>query len=303
MTREEFLERSAILGFARAYIAEPRVLEIPKEGLTGDPASFLPGVQSLIFLLMPYRIGVSKEAGEGVISSYYPASHSAYKAAKTLAGELKDASFHAVSNVQLPLKPWLLGLGVGKMGKNSLVIVEGLGSAFHVQCILSDAPWKPTHFWSEHQRELYDGCKLCNRCVRACPAGAIGENCFIDPKVCLRAVSEMDPVPEACEKKLGARLLGCDVCQGACPANAALLGGSALSVPLKDLLCGELGALPDIIGTNYARKRRLRKKAALLAANLHRTDLTKELDDMAQSPDPGEAGAAKRALMRLKEET
>ena len=103
--------------------------------------------------------------------------------------------------------------------------------------------------------------------------------------------------------ELGARLLGCDVCQSACPANAALLGGSALSVPLKDLLCGELGALPDIIGTNYARKRRLRKKAALLSANLHRTDLAKELEDMAQSPDPGEAGAAKRALMRLKEET
>ncbi len=303
MTRDELLERSRELGFAKVCLTEPRALDIPKEGLIGDPASVLPDVRTLIFLLMPYRIGLTKETGEGVISSYYPASHSAYLAAKRLAGEIKEAGFDAVSNVQLPLKPWLLGLGLGKMGRNSLVIVKGLGSAFHVQCILTNAPWEPTHYWSGRQKGLYEGCEHCMRCVSACPAGAIRESCMIDQEVCIRAVSEKDPVPEGFEKKLGARLLGCDVCQSACPANAALLNGSALSVSLKELLCGQLGTLPDVIGTNYARKRRLRKKAALLAANLHRTDLTQELENMAQSPDPGEAGAALRALKRLKEET
>ncbi len=301
MTREELEKRAGELGFDRVCLAPPEALTPPKEGLLGDPREALPEARTLILLLMGYRIGRIPDGNEGVISSYYPVSNRAYKAAKRLAGELESEGRKAVFNVQIPLKPAMLGLGLGQMGRNSLVIVDGLGSAFHVQNIVTDGYWGYTHRYKTRERALYRGCADCDRCVRACPGQAIGEQCRIDRSACLRAVSEADPIPEKYEKLLGKRLLGCDVCQTVCPANAGRLEGEALSVRLEDVLHGNIGGLADAIGANYARKRRLRKKAAVLAANLNRTDLIPELKTMCASGDEGEARAAQRALERMRE--
>lgn len=282
MTKEDISRRAHELGFAKTYYIKPYVSDeepaIP--GLLRDPLATLPTAQTVIVLLMPYAPARETDAPDGVISPYYAASNAAYRGAKTLAGEISAVGFAAIANAQFPLKPILIRAGIGTQGRNSLVHVDGLGSAFHVQTIITDAA-----FAYDAPAAPADLCVNCGACVRACPVSAIGPDRSVDRSKCLRAVSETEPVPESARPLLGNRILGCDICQNVCPYNAALSGGEPIKVPLSDLLDGKIDDLKQLIGSNYARKKKLAIKAAIAAGNLKRIDLIPEIKELMNSTD------------------
>ena len=218
-----------------------------------------------------------------------------------LVKHLEKEGFKAVSNVQLPLKRLMLTFGIGSMGRNSLVVIDGLGSAFHVQALLTDASFQYSYY-KEVQPVLGKRCGNCLSCVMACPTGAISADGHVEAAKCLRAVSEMDIIPQEYEPLLKNRLLGCDVCQNVCPANARLCTAEPVEVTLKSLLDGNIDGLKRLIGSNYARVNKLKKKAAVIAANNRRYDLIDELENMRLSADSSVAYAAERAIKRMEEE-
>jgi epoxyqueuosine reductase QueG len=109
----------------------------------------------------------------------------------------------------------------------------------------------------------------------------------VDARKCLRDKYSHLPVEEK-YRPLFSDLLGCDICQRCCPANAGI---SSVQMPdelrrlmsLKKLFRGEMGTLADWIGGNYAHPTRLSAIAALIAANLQRSDLLPAIESMITS--------------------
>ncbi len=267
-----------------------------------DAREIMPDVKTVILLIKSYRPYVSDE-NDVTVSAYYPASHAAYLAAKTFADELKNRGFQAIPNAQIAIKPFLTAAGVGSAGRNSLVSIQGMGSRFHVQVVLTDAV---TELDATAGISETDFCRNCFACVNACPVRAISEDGRVDITRCLRARGEGEVVPENLRPLYQNRLLGCEICQDVCPRTAGQQKSmmppelrETLSLP--KLLQGEMGALSEWIGRNYARKTRIRMKTAMIAGNLRKTECLEALKELAQNGSEGERIYAEWAIERIKE--
>jgi epoxyqueuosine reductase len=111
--------------------------------------------------------------------------------------------------------------GLGWIGRNGCLIVEGLGS-YVVLCeiisnlpLISGSPKAPD-------------CGECDACIRACPTGALGDDGLVDSRKCLSYLT-IEYRRGATEEMLKCNrgLYGCDLCQEVCPHNRDLPPGDA----------------------------------------------------------------------------
>ncbi|MDP6543829.1 MAG: tRNA epoxyqueuosine(34) reductase QueG [Phycisphaerae bacterium] len=109
--------------------------------------------------------------------------------------------------------------GLGWIGRNGCLIVEGLGSYVVLCEIISNIPLAPG-------RPVAADCGDCDACIRACPTGALGDNGMVDSRKCLSYLT-IEYRGEATEDmlKFNRGLYGCDLCQEACPHNRDLPPG------------------------------------------------------------------------------
>ncbi len=107
--------------------------------------------------------------------------------------------------------------GLGWYGKNTNVLLPGAGSWFVLGSVLTDAPLtagRPT------PTPVEDGCRSCQRCLTACPTGALVGPGQLDARRCLAWLVQAPGVfPREYREALGDRLYGCDDCQTSCPVN------------------------------------------------------------------------------------
>lgn len=103
--------------------------------------------------------------------------------------------------------------GIGFYGKNSTIITPIHGSYVFLGEIL-------TNLYIEPDIPLNSMCGDCQRCILACPVGAIKEPYFIDSNKCLSYITQKKvDLSEDEQDKLGLRIYGCDTCQDVCPFN------------------------------------------------------------------------------------
>jgi epoxyqueuosine reductase len=101
--------------------------------------------------------------------------------------------------------------GLGKLGKNSLLITPRFGNRLHLVSVVTDVELAPDPVMN------WEPCPpKCTRCIRACPAGAIGEGQRVDQALCRPVV--MQRLPK------GTIVEGCWVCRQVCPANVRASG-------------------------------------------------------------------------------
>jgi epoxyqueuosine reductase len=109
--------------------------------------------------------------------------------------------------------------GLGWIGRNGCLIVDGLGSYVVLCEIVSNLPLVPG---SPVER----ACDECDACIRACPTGALDADGLVDSRKCLSylTIEHRGPATEemiSCNRSL----YGCDLCQEACPHNSDLTPG------------------------------------------------------------------------------
>lgn len=183
-----------------------------------DPALLLPGAQSLIVAAFPYFHKSSRQ--NPAIAPYALGDdyHLVLRQRLNDAASKIESMFDCHTRVCIDTAPlreryWAQACGVGTIGRNGHLIVPGAGSYFFIGTIVTDAELVPTPPLGQDQ------CIGCDKCVKACPGSAIGENGRVDARRCLSYLT-IEHRGELPEGTLHGCLYGCDICARVCPLNA-----------------------------------------------------------------------------------
>jgi len=112
-------------------------------------------------------------------------------------------------------KAWAEQAGLGWIGKNGNLITRQYGSWVFLGEIITDLALMPDGPHTAH-------CGTCDRCIEACPTGAIAAPHVVDANRCIAyhtIENRDDTLPEAIRDRLGGWVAGCDICQDVCPWN------------------------------------------------------------------------------------
>ncbi len=181
----------------------------------------MPGAKSAIV----YGVASTDDADELEVrrpsgSLSYPGYLPISIIARDLIAILKNDGWRAAYATELVHhKSLALLAGIGSYGKNSLIISPKHGPWLRLGVVVTDAPLQPDEPLEE------DLCGRCTRCMRACPAGALGKAYSVDPDRCLVGAGELENPPKDLkpllakhEPKLTPRTrVMCTVCQMVCP--------------------------------------------------------------------------------------
>ncbi len=240
----------ASVGIAHAGVFEEAradLLERRRQGLNGnmqftyrnperstDPARILPGARALVVGAWSYRhqepLPVAGEPGSpsrsdpvAQVARYARRDHyaSLRTALAPIADRLGALGWRAVvvcDDNALVDRAAAHRAGLGWFGKNSMMLLPGLGSWFVLGTVVTDAPLPPTGPGDPTPHA--QGCGSCARCLTSCPTGALVSPGVVDARRCLAwLVQSPGSFPEEHRRALGDRIYGCDECQQVCPIN------------------------------------------------------------------------------------
>jgi len=194
-----------------------------------DPGRILDGARSLVVGALGYRRSepprADRTAGRpaGVVARYARRDHYADLAGALdrVAERLRSDGWRAVvvlDDNALVDRAAAQRAGLGWYGRNTLLLLPGLGSWFLLGSVVTDAPLPATG--ARGPSGPAEGCGPCRRCVTACPTGALVDDGVLDARRCLAwLVQAPGTFPVEFRAALGGRIYGCDDCQSVCPVN------------------------------------------------------------------------------------
>ncbi|HRY48055.1 MAG TPA: tRNA epoxyqueuosine(34) reductase QueG [Candidatus Paceibacterota bacterium] len=203
-----------------------------------DPRLVLDSVQSLVLVSLDYAAPERTGAGlrlEGEHSGAgrpswtgYVAAYARYRDYHQIMGEKLQAlaDFLCVQAGPKIRALWYVDTGpllerdlaqragLGFAGKHTNLIRPDAGNYFFLGAILTNARLTPDV--PERSR-----CGRCERCLAACPTGAIRAPYVLDARRCLSylTIEWKGAIPEEYRTCLGTRIFGCDDCLTVCPWN------------------------------------------------------------------------------------
>jgi len=173
--------------------------------LTGDPQSEIPNPKSEI-------TAAGKVAAYAQYEDYHPFIKSLLRELASFlsvrAGR-PDRYKICVDSAPLAEKALAVRAGLGFIGKNHLLIHPQLGPQTLLGELVTTLPLQPD--------EPNDGtCKDCDRCIKACPTGALRPDGFLDARKCVSCLTQYESQEPSATNTHG-WLFGCDECLLACP--------------------------------------------------------------------------------------
>ncbi|NTW82438.1 MAG: tRNA epoxyqueuosine(34) reductase QueG [Chlorobiaceae bacterium] len=250
-----------------------------------NPEILLPGLKTIISTAISYNIPIDIAAGKPKISRYALAGdyHVIIRSKLEELGNFLAKLFNepvktavAVDSSPVLEKTWAEQSGIGRPGKNTLLIVPSAGSYIFLGELLIDREI------TDIKQPLPYPCGGCNSCLENCPTGALLEAGKIDATKCISYLTiemKREFTPEE-STLIGDNLFGCDRCQEVCPYNMQAIVGADDSFVLKksllDITAEEIRSLTksgfrDLFsGTPVYRigLRRLKRNARAVAENI-----------------------------------
>lgn len=321
------------IGRADAYERARRVLEQrrtegrypaftePDIAVRCDPRRLLPSARSVIALgvsyLTPHRSRATRAGTDpkGQLSrytwgqDYHPLlRHRMQQLVDFLARRVPGLEAQAFVDTGPPVdREVAAAAGLGWYGKNACLYVPGFGSWVFLGEIITNLQLKP-------DPPVALDCGDCDRCIRACPTGAIREPFYVDPYRCVSHLTQMSgSIPVELRPAMGLKVFGCDVCQDVCPWNAdAIVADRPEFRPLPEV--GTAPSLIDLLTISKGEFRRrfgrtalawrgkktLQRNAAIALGNSRNPAAVPALARaLASDPKPVVRGSAAWALGRI----
>ena len=202
-----------------AYLANHR--EIRR-----DPQGLVEGAKSIISVALNYYPARKRDPEQPHIA-YYAYGRDYHEVVKE---KLRQLWQYVVRNLpegtaeearvftdSAPLleRYWAWKAGLGWIGKNTQLILPGKGSYFFLGEIVTT--WEA----DAYDKPVLSRCGTCDRCLRACPTGALEKSHTLNANHCLSylTIENRGEIPPREARLLGNRLYGCDTCQQVCPWN------------------------------------------------------------------------------------
>ncbi len=104
--------------------------------------------------------------------------------------------------------------GLGWYGKNTNILTHGWGSWVFLAEIVTNLELDP-------DAPLKSNCGSCERCLHACPTGALIAPYVLDNTRCISflTIELRGSIPLHLRPLMGNHIFGCDICQEVCPVN------------------------------------------------------------------------------------
>lgn len=217
------------------WIARERSVE-----LRLNPEKILPGVKTIICLAKSYYEGEAQEDSiEFCVARYarIPDYH------KTLKPTLEQLTGF-VNSLTSPAARSLFFLdtgailerdlsqraGIGFIGKHNNLISKKLGNWFFLAEIL-------TTLEIEADPPEKNLCGSCQKCLDACPTGALTAPWVLDSRKCLSyiTIENRKDIPKEYHSAMETRFFGCDRCLEACPWNKVVSPRNAPTSHISEL--------------------------------------------------------------------
>ncbi len=256
--------------------------------LSCRPQELLPNAKSIVALAVSYLTdepaGDTASGPTGIVARY-ARGDDYHEALKIRLRELSDfirkesgatvSSRLFIDSSPLSERAAARRAGVGWFGKNTNLIVPGIGSWAFLSALILDIDL-------EEDGPLLKNCGSCDLCIRACPTGALVDQYTLDNTKCIsfQTIENKGEIPEELRPDLGAWVFGCDICQEVCPANRKAmplawdefkarpdLGESTPLVPLLQMEDAEYRRRFKGSAMKRAKRRGLQRNAAVALGN------------------------------------
>ena len=222
------LPQQAALDRLKAMVAEGRHGEMNyiETGLPEreDPSLLLPGVKSVLSVAIAGPAPLASSEGTESFSAH-AAVPDYHRVVKGLLLELLEyirakvgrpvEGIACVDGAPVLEKAWAESAGIGRTGKNTLLIVPGAGSLVFLGELLLDIEIE-----SDEPID-WDPCSTCTSCLDACPTGALIAPGQLDARRCISYLT-IELKRDFTEEEVALTspwLFGCDQCMAACPHN------------------------------------------------------------------------------------
>lgn len=247
-------------------------------------AAILSGAQSLFLFRYPYRFKLVDEklrASQFKIARYawQKDYHTVLKS--KLMKVMHEAALDGravTDSAPLAERYWARLAGLGKIGRNGMLIAPGKGSYFLIAAYLSLEPLAPGVASVSNRASVSDDlrtvCGECRLCVDACPTAALLGDGLMEAQRCI-SYQTIEKREEQVDVFAGQKrhrwIFGCDVCQQVCPHNKP--PGSFADSEFSDehaaaetIAAGELPTSRAALKDSNFYRRGLRKLAANISA-------------------------------------
>jgi len=187
----------------------------PDASLPGAKSIIVVGLQSKIKNFPPMPEGAGIISALGITEDYHIRVRALINKLLTILQRCGDFKHKIlIDSPALDERALAVKAGLGYIGRNGLVISPKFGSRFNIGLLLTDIPLAEP----QEKNKVSQSClPSCNKCVKACPSGALAER--FDVESCISYLTQKNEVTPEEEAKIGRHLYGCDICQDVCPKN------------------------------------------------------------------------------------
>ena len=190
-----------------------------------DPQKILHGAKSIIVLALNYFQGESPATGTTAATTgriaryawgddYHELIEARLRKIDKLLSDYGGEQKRYVDTGPILERDYAATAGIGWHGKSTMLIEEKLGTWFFLAELLTTLELPP-------DEPARDRCGTCERCINACPTGAITAPHKLDARLCISylTIELKDSIPLDLRSLVGDRIFGCDDCLDACPWN------------------------------------------------------------------------------------